>query len=193
MSDTRNEWTLSAYPLADAGEERQESVARLQQEVTLLFGQLRNQLLRYLLAFGLVVHDAEEIVQDVFLALFRHLEGRKPRTNLRAWVFRVAHNLALRRRYAAVENRQQMLDPRQLEAQHVDPAPNPEEQALYSQRQRRLRSVLRALPEQDQWCLSLRAEGLRYREIADVLGISLGSVSLSLSRSLARLDRADKS
>jgi RNA polymerase sigma-70 factor (ECF subfamily) len=187
MSDTRNEWTLSAYPLAEAGEERQESAARLQEEVTLLFGQLRNQLLRYLLAFGLVVHDAEEIVQDVFLALFRHLEDRKPRTNLRAWVFRVAHNLALRQRYAAVESRQQM-----LETQHVDPAPNPEELALYSQRQRRLRSVLRALPEQDQWCLSLRAEGLRYREIADVLGISLGAVSLSLTRSLARLDRADK-
>jgi RNA polymerase sigma-70 factor (ECF subfamily) len=33
----------------------------------------------------------------------------------------------------------------------------------------------------------LRAEGLKYREIAQVLGISLGGVSLSLSRSLARL------
>jgi RNA polymerase sigma-70 factor (ECF subfamily) len=54
-----------------------------------------------------------------------------------------------------------------------------------------LQSVLRALPEQDQWCLSLRAEGLRYREIAEVLDISLASVSVSLGRSLARLSRAD--
>jgi len=59
------------------------------------------------------------------------------------------------------------------------------------QRQNRLFSVLRALPEQDQRCLYLRAEGLRYREIAGVLKMSLGAVSISLTRSLARLERAD--
>jgi RNA polymerase sigma-70 factor (ECF subfamily) len=47
------------------------------------------------------------------------------------------------------------------------------------------------LPEQDRCCLGLRAEGLRYREIAKVLGMSLGAVSVSLQRSLARLGRAD--
>jgi DNA-directed RNA polymerase specialized sigma24 family protein len=47
-----------------------------------------------------------------------------------------------------------------------------------------------ALPEQNRWCLYLRAEGLRYREIAEVLDISLGSVSLCLERSLARIARA---
>jgi RNA polymerase sigma-70 factor (ECF subfamily) len=37
----------------------------------------------------------------------------------------------------------------------------------------------------------LRAEGLRYREIAQVLDMSLGAVSISLARSLARFERAD--
>jgi RNA polymerase sigma-70 factor (ECF subfamily) len=55
-----------------------------------------------------------------------------------------------------------------------------------------LQAVLRALPEQDRCCLHLRAEGLRYREIASVLGISLGSVSIALARSLARMGRADR-
>jgi RNA polymerase sigma-70 factor (ECF subfamily) len=55
-----------------------------------------------------------------------------------------------------------------------------------------LLAVLRALPEQDQYCLYLRAEGLRYREISEVLGISLGTVSNSLGRSLGRLGRADE-
>jgi len=55
-----------------------------------------------------------------------------------------------------------------------------------------LLSVVRALPEQDQCCLSLRAEGLRYREIAEVLGISLGSVAASLEKSLSRLTRAEQ-
>jgi RNA polymerase sigma-70 factor (ECF subfamily) len=56
-----------------------------------------------------------------------------------------------------------------------------------------LLGVLQALPEEDQCCLRLRAEGLRYREISALLGISLGAVSMSLTRSLARLMRADGS
>ena len=46
------------------------------------------------------------------------------------------------------------------------------------------------LPERDRRCLQLRAEGLKYREIARILGISLGAVSISLSRSLARMTSA---
>ena len=60
------------------------------------------------------------------------------------------------------------------------------------QRQHRLLAVVKALPELDQCCLSLRAEGLRYREIAEVLGISLGAVANSLEKSLSRLNRADE-
>jgi RNA polymerase sigma-70 factor (ECF subfamily) len=47
-----------------------------------------------------------------------------------------------------------------------------------------------ALEERDRQWLFLRAEGLRYREIAKVLDISLGAVALYLERSLARLTRA---
>jgi RNA polymerase sigma-70 factor (ECF subfamily) len=66
-----------------------------------------------------------------------------------------------------------------------------EEQIAFGQRKKRLLAVLEALPEQDQRCLSLRAEGLKYREIAEILGISLGAVSMSLARSLARLTRSE--
>jgi RNA polymerase sigma-70 factor (ECF subfamily) len=74
----------------------------------------------------------------------------------------------------------------------ADSALNPEQQAAAAQRQMRLQSLVRALPEQDRCCLALRAEGLRYREIAEILGISLGSVAGSLARSLHRIARADK-
>jgi RNA polymerase sigma-70 factor (ECF subfamily) len=75
--------------------------------------------------------------------------------------------------------------------QQSDPSPNPEEHLSSAQRRRRLLAVVQALPETDQNCLRLRAEGLRYREIAAVLGISLGTVSTSLTRSIARLTRAE--
>ena len=49
-----------------------------------------------------------------------------------------------------------------------------------------------ALPETDRECLYLRSEGLRYREIAQILEISIGSVANCLARSLARLAAADE-
>ena len=73
----------------------------------------------------------------------------------------------------------------------ADPTMDPEQQAATRQRQKRLLAVVQALPEQDRRCLYLRAEGLRYRDITEVLGMSLGAVAQSLARSLERLHRAD--
>src|ERR1019366_1416919 len=68
-------------------------------EVIRLFDQYRDSLLRYVLSLGLSAHDGEEIVQEVFLALFRHLRTGKSRRNLPGWTFCVAHNLALKQRH----------------------------------------------------------------------------------------------
>src|SRR5271167_364958 len=142
--------------------------SEIEREVISLFDQFRNSLLRYVLSFGLSVHDGEEVTQEVFLALMRHLQLGKSRRNLRGWIFRVAHNLALKQRHA---NRQLQdeIDPDGTRAEtRLDLSPNPEERVLSTQRRRRLLAVVYALPEQDRCCLRLRAEGLRYREIGHV-------------------------
>ena len=51
---------------------------------------------------------------------------------------------------------------------------------------------MNALPERDRRCLFLRAEGVRYRDIAHQLGISLGSVANAIARALARLRSLDE-
>jgi RNA polymerase sigma-70 factor, ECF subfamily len=165
--------------------------SEIEREVMELFEQFRDPLLRYALSFGIPVHDAEEIVQDVFLSLFRHLQLRRSRQNLRGWIFRVAHNLTLKQRHANQKSRNRLGPDLAIAEDPSDPAPNPEEQLSSAQRRERLLAVVHALPEADRDCLWMRAEGLRYREIAAVLGISLGAVSISLTRSLARLVRAD--
>jgi RNA polymerase sigma-70 factor, ECF subfamily len=156
-----------------------------------LFDQFRNPVLRYVLSFGISVHDGEEVTQEVFLALFRHLHLGKSRRKLRGWIFRVAHNLALKQRCANHRLRDTRESDWTIAERQFDPSPNPEDHVLLAQRRQRLLAVLHALREEDQCCLRLRAEGLRYREIAEVLDISLGAVSISLTRSLARLIRAD--
>jgi len=156
-----------------------------------LFDRLRARLLRYAFGFGLSVQDSEEIVQEVFLSLFQHLQRGKSRENLPGWVFRVTHNLALKRRASRrLEDNLAGAGPENEADVVADPAPSPEDQFVSGQTQRRLLAVFRVLPEQDRRCLALRAEGLRYREIGQVLGISLGAVAQSLSRSLVRLTHA---
>jgi RNA polymerase sigma-70 factor (ECF subfamily) len=154
-----------------------------------LFDQLQPRLSSYVMAFGLSAHDAEDIVQETFLSLFHHLERDRPRWNLHGWLFRVAHNLALKQRMANRFLASGLDDEASLD-QHPDPRGNAEEQMVFSQTRERLLAVFAALPELDRQCLHLRAGGLKYREIAKILGISLGSVSASLSRSLARMSRA---
>jgi RNA polymerase sigma-70 factor (ECF subfamily) len=166
----------------------------LEEEVVALFDQMQDRLLRYLLSSGVPVHDGEEIVQEVFLALFQHLQRGKSRRNLRAWLFQVAHNLSVKRYLANRRDRQNLVDLGEAPAEDsfIDRNPNPEDQLASNQSQARLQSVLRALPEQDRRCLSLRAEGLTYREIGKVLDMSLGAVALSLGRSLARFARVEE-
>jgi RNA polymerase sigma-70 factor (ECF subfamily) len=162
----------------------------LQEQVAALFDQFRAPLLRYLLwSFGLAFSDGEEVLQDVFLSLFLHLSRGRSHQNVRGWLFRVAHNLALKRRLRTRRN-PEMVEDADVEHLAIDPAPNPEDRLANSQTQLRLLAVVEALPEEDRRCLFLRAEGLRYREIAGVLDMSLGAVSISLARSLARIARA---
>jgi RNA polymerase sigma-70 factor (ECF subfamily) len=165
--------------------------SQVEREVIELFGEFRAPLLRYVISFGIPVHDGEEIIQEVFLALFRHLKLGKPVRNLRGWLFRVAHNLALKQRHANKKEQATLDSDEALAQRQPDATPNPEQQAASSQGMERLQAVLRALPERDRCCLYLRAEGLRYREIAATLGISLGAVSIALTRSLARMERAN--
>jgi len=191
MSGIRPDLTdAQALPVV-VGCERPQVRSELEREVVGLFDEYRTRLLAYVQAFGIAGHDGEEVVQEVFLSLFRHLQMGKSRSNLRGWIYRVSHNLALKQRYAS-QRLQEQTDTEDEVTAAQDPQPNPEERMVSVQRRTRLLSVVSALPEQDRLCFSLRAEGFRYREIAEVLGISLGAVSISLTRSLQRLMRADE-
>ena len=105
------------------------------EEVLLLFDRHAAPLLRYTTSFGLRADESEDIVQDVFLALFRHLRLGRSRRNLTGWLCQVAHNLALKQRRRTQRRATASWDPALHE--RIDPAANPE--AQLSQLQRRLR------------------------------------------------------
>lgn len=173
---------LSARDVAVARERESARSASVQDEVAAHHDRYRAPLFRYLRSLGLPDPDSEEVLQDVFLALFRHLIAGKPEQNLQAWLFTVARNFALKRHG-------QRKDELELSwaADVFDRSPNPEEHVVRAQQMNRVAAVVRALPEQDRECLVLRSEGLRYRDIAAMQGRSLGAVALAIKRSLARV------
>ena len=177
-------------PAGPLSEVEATSPSALEEQVVQLFDEVRVPLLRYLAAFPLRTCDAEDVIQEAFLSLFRSLQKGNKHQNLRGWLFCAAHHLALKKRQRSRKDPESAGALRSVEIVLIDPEPNPEDQLVFHQSRRRVMSVVRALPEQHRWCLYLRAEGLRYREIAEIVGMSLGSVSMSLARSLALIGRA---
>lgn len=163
----------------------------LEGEVVFLFDELGDRIFRYLLYLGVSPHDGEEIVQESFLLLFQHLRRGKSRENLRGWVFKVARNLAFKQLRRNCDQQRLLIPLDDPAAARAGSDADPEQQARSRRRQANLWAVVKALPKRDQACLFLRAEGLRYREIADIVGVSLGSVAASLARSLGKLTRVD--
>jgi RNA polymerase sigma-70 factor (ECF subfamily) len=153
-------------------------------EATKLFEELRKPLLRYLVCLGLSPDEAQDVAQDAFLSLHRHVRSGNTQENIRSWLFRVAHNQA--------RNRQTSYDRRfatPLDASRDDMLDHatPERELLNKERFRQLRTAIRSLTEAERECLLLRAEGLRYREIGEVLGMATSTVADSVDRAVRKL------
>src|SRR5258707_14710512 len=80
-------------------------------EATTLYRELRKPLLRYLVCLGLSLDEAQDVVQDAFLGLHRHLTSGGAQDNIRSWVFRVAHNQARNRQQSYHRRFSSSLDP----------------------------------------------------------------------------------
>jgi RNA polymerase sigma-70 factor (ECF subfamily) len=160
-----------------------------------LFRDLREPLARYLASLGVNPHEIEEIVQEAFLRLHRHLSAehrgaQNGGLNLRGWVFRVAQNLVHDRRRGWHGRNVDSIEDRPEAALASAPGATPEERVLHLEKMKRLRTALQALPDRQRRSLHLRAEGLRYREIGEVLGVSVTTVADLIRDALEQLGRA---
>jgi RNA polymerase sigma-70 factor, ECF subfamily len=153
-------------------------------EVTTLYRELRKPLLRYLVCLGLTSDEAQDVVQDAFLSLQRHLASNGTQENIRGWLFRVAHNQA-RNRQTSYHRR--FGEPLDGEMDFLAHDATPEQRVLEKEKFRHLAGAIRLLTESERECLLLRAGGLRYREIGEVLGIATSTVADTVERGIKKL------
>jgi RNA polymerase sigma-70 factor (ECF subfamily) len=152
-------------------------------EATALYRELRKPLVRYLICLGLSSDEAQDVVQDAFVSLQKHLAAGGSQENIRSWLYRVAHNQA--------RNRQTSYDRRFSaplgELDTMSDATTPERVVLEKEKLRRLGEAIRLLSERERECLLLRGGGLRYREIGEVLGIPTSTVGDTVERAIKKL------
>lgn len=153
-------------------------------EAATLFQELRRPLLRYLAGLGLTLDEAQDVVQEAFLSLHKHVSAGGSQENIRSWLFRVAHNRARNCQLSYARRFGESLDP---VFDTVSSDATPEHAVLVEEKFRRLDKAIRLLAAQERECLMLRAEGLRYREIGEVLGIPTSTVADMVDRAVKKL------
>ena len=153
-------------------------------EVTALYRELREPLLRYLVCLGLSKDEAQDVVQDAFLSLHRHLTAGGAQNNIRGWLFRVAHNQARNRQGSYHRRFAEPLDPHF--APMVDES-TPERMVLEKEKLHRLEKAIAALTDSERECVLLRAAGLRYREIGEALGMATSTVGDTVERAIRKI------
>jgi RNA polymerase sigma-70 factor (ECF subfamily) len=156
------------------------------------------KVLRVLGFLGVPAQDREDVAQDVFVRVFRHLAGYRPRQAFGAWLYRVtvnaAHDYRTRRgRKSAGES-----DWHDELESAPDSRPDPMESASQAELRRALEEAMQTLSERERSVFVLRElEGLESSEVARSLGISTITVRRHLFRARRRLraalgDRAEK-
>jgi len=135
---------------------------------------------------------AEEIVQNIFLKLWEKKEELNIRENIAVYLYRAVHNESLNylrhRKVRAAYQSHAMRQHKQTEQE------KPAEKVVMGELEKRLETALQELPEQCRTIFQLsRFEDLKYREIADKLGLSVKTIENQMGKALKllRLKLAD--
>lgn len=134
--------------------------------------------------------EAEEVSQEVFVAVFKHIDGFRGDAKLSTWIFRIATNHArnrvkylARRSQKAHQNFEDTPERSGSDAMLNAHIADPHEEAVASELETIIRDGLASLNEMHRTILVLRdVEGLPYAEIGEVVDLPEGTVKSRLFR-----------
>lgn len=157
------------------------------QQVLKLYDSLTPRLSSFLGHLGLSKDERDDVIQESFLRLAGHLKSGNSDEHLRPWIYRVARNLAMDVHRLNRHGNEEVELEFEPEDEPIDPTANPELVYLQKEQAKRLKEEMSRLTAQQYKCVVLRLQGLRYREIAEVLGVSEPRVIHLVQRALQRL------
>lgn len=125
---------------------------------------------------------AEDLTQEILLAIHRALPSLRDETALAPFVFRIAHNRGVTHVMRQVGERR-----RSEELRPPDETATPEQLLLADERTRRLTTAVRRLPLPYRQVMTLLLEDLSHAEIAEALGLTRTNVGVRVNRAKTQL------
>ncbi|MEZ6197363.1 MAG: sigma-70 family RNA polymerase sigma factor [Planctomycetota bacterium] len=155
-----------------------------------LYHRYKNRLLTFVARYVGDRDAAEDLVQEVFLKLYRAPAAFDPRNRFMTWVFTVARNLAIDhlRRKKPATTLAQTTDEGEVRIEPEDrDTPAPADAVLFEEMEGRLSHVLMSLSDKLREVFVLCAmQGLSYEEVAQIVGCPAKTVSSRLARARRR-------
>jgi RNA polymerase sigma-70 factor (ECF subfamily) len=159
-----------------------------QKEIVRLYDELRPPLYAYLSTLGLLASEAEDLIQEGFFRLVRDLAAGNKVRNIRGWLFRVVHNLAMDvYREVGQDDAVDAEGQSRHGKEQVDPGANPEQTYSQQEQLKRVNCAIQNLTSQQRHCLLLRAEDMSNHDIGVILGISTQRAAFLVQRSLVHI------
>jgi RNA polymerase sigma factor (sigma-70 family) len=124
------------------------------------------------------ISDRDDLLQEIAVAIWQALPRFRGECSERTFAFRIAHNRGIN---YVTRTRTHMSGPIE-EIEVHDPAPGPESDLAQRQRADKLRKAVYRLPLAYRQVITLTLEGMGYKEISEVLGISESNVGVRLNR-----------
>jgi len=155
-----------------------------------LIARYEAKLLRYIRRLGVRnEEDREDILQDIFIKVYRNLRAFDPRLSFSSWIYRIAHNETMswfRKRSARPDHA--LVDDGDTVLGMLAGDDDTVEAHMTQEVQEEVRAALEALPQKYRDILVLRFfEEKSYEEIADILQMPLGTVATLVHRAKAKL------
>jgi RNA polymerase sigma-70 factor (ECF subfamily) len=172
---------------------------RVEENSEKIYRKFRPRVRSFFLSKGFSPQESEDLTQDVFLRVFKSIDTFRRESRFERWLWEIASHIYLneirRRRTEKRDAREQSLDAATETEDGSTPTlalpsadPSPEEEVIRNERSKALHAALKELPDQMRRCCILRYErGLKYREIAALMGISIETVKAHLHQARKRL------
>jgi RNA polymerase sigma-70 factor (ECF subfamily) len=127
--------------------------------------------------------DRDDLLQEIAIAIWRALPGFRGECSERTFLFRIAHNRCI----THLARRRPMVSLEDVQIEPVDPGASSEAIVSEAQQRQRLIQAIHGLPVIHREVLILFLEGMDYKEIAEIVGISESNVGVRLNRARQRL------
>lgn len=152
----------------------------------LLVQRWEKEVLAFLIHMLGSMEEAEDLVQDTFVKVYHQAGRYRPEGKFKSWLFRIAGNLARSRLRRRKILRWVRFD--RTEHDQADVGPSPQQRLEEKESAGAIQKALDGLPDRQRQALLMhRFQGMKYREIADVMDTTVPGVESLIQRSLVGL------